>query len=108
MMLGQIGLSRRMTHSNRQLLQSQVCNRSVDPLFERQRERELLDSDFDGEFPNRSSDEEQIIGQISQGLCRSGAQPRWVVHRPNQRMSIQQEPHSMYSLKSSNGASKSG
>src|SRR5205085_2749466 len=48
------------------------------------------------------------VGRISDGGTRLPAQLHVVFQEPDERVSSQQQVHSMYSLKSSSGASKSG
>lgn len=70
-------------------------------------EIELLKADLDGDFPASGDAYEFVIVWIldqSFGVC---AQKCVGIQEPQQRVRIEKEVHSMYSLKSANGASKS-
>ena len=87
---------------------AEVSQRPLHPLEIRQRQRKFLEACLDGEFPDRPDAYRQFNGGVFKDGSGTGTEPTRDVQRLDQGVGIQKMPHSMYSVKSSSGASKSG
>ncbi len=77
------------------------------PLLKRERQRELPQAYLDGYFPDRSGAAKKSIGWVFQCSMCVLTKSCWIVDCPYECVCIKQQPHWVYSLNSSSGASKS-
>ena len=87
---------------------AEVSQRPLHPLAIRQRQRKFLEACLNGEFPDRPDAYRQFNGGVFKDGSGTGTEPTRVVQRLDQGVGIQKMPHSIYAVKSSSGASKSG
>ncbi len=78
------------------------------PRWERRFARQFRQRGLDRHFPHRPGTDQQFVRRVLECGHGRSAQSGWIVQSPDQAMGVDQVPHSMYSLKSSSGASKSG
>src|SRR5208337_1789384 len=71
-------------------------------------EVELLQAGLDSDFPAGGHADVLPVRLVFDERLRGRDQLRIVVEKPKQRMGVQEQVHSMYSLNSSSGSSKSG
>src|SRR6266545_3747961 len=69
---------------------------------------QLAQPRLDSDLPARCHADQLAVGRGYDGRFRGRTQQRVVPQEPEQRVRVEQERHSMYSLNSSSGASKSG
>lgn len=97
-----------VVQSDRQQTGAEEGQRVVNPFPKWPRETQLAELNLDAQFPNGPNADQPLVRFVLDGLDGRKAQLRGVVHRPNHGVRVEQQLHSMYSLKSSKGASKSG
>src|SRR6266542_2818758 len=69
---------------------------------------EFAQAEFDDHIPASGQAHHVLVVLRFNGSSSAAAQTRIILQEPDERVRIQQQPHSMYSLKSSSGSSKSG
>src|SRR5262245_19937087 len=107
-MVRQPSLTVGVIHRDWQDRQAQVGNRLRHPLAIRQRQRQLAQTNLDGDLPHRCSTEQQVVRRVRDRRVSRWAEEMVLIDVPDDRLRVDQGSHSMYSLKSSSGASKSG
>jgi len=88
--------------------QAKIGDGPLDPPSIRQGKCEFPEADLDREFSDGADADGHIVGGVFQGGVGTSTEFARVVQCPDQRMGIEEMPHSAYSPKSSSGASKSG
>src|SRR5688572_16070061 len=94
-------------HANGQQFH-RVADLRLGELFDASIDPQLAEPDFYRDFPNACDGEEDARLSIFEDAARSSTQTLGFMSCPDQHVSVREISHSMYSLKSSSGASKSG
>src|SRR5262249_1954355 len=71
------------------------------------RQRILIQTDLDGDFPIAGRTDQLLVAEVFDMISGMAAQLRSAEHEPQEGVRVEQNPHGIYSLKSSRCASSS-